>query len=86
MNIEEVGHVWSMDTTYIPMKYGFMYLAAVIDWYSRFVLSWEVSVSMETDFCVSTLERSLRLYGRPEIFNTDQGAQYTSKEFTNTLK
>jgi len=64
----------------------FVYLTAVMDWYSRFVLSWEVSVSMETELCVSAPERSLRIYRAPEIFNTDQEAQYTSKEFTGTLK
>lgn len=84
--IDHPDQVHCSDITYIRMPGGFVYLTAVMDWHSRFVLSWEVSVSMEANFCVSALEHSLRLYGGPEIFNTDQGAQYTSKEFTNTLK
>ncbi len=83
--IDHPDQVHCTDITYIRMSGGFVYLTAVIDWYSRFVLSWEVSVTMDTEFCVSALERSLRLYGSPEIFNTDQGSQYTSKEFTGIL-
>lgn len=83
--IDHPDQVRCTDITYIRMAGGFVYLTAVMDWYSRFVLSWEVSVTMDTEFCVSALERSLRLYGTPEIFNTDQGAQYTSKEFTGIL-
>jgi putative transposase len=84
--INRPDQVHCSDITYIRMPGGFVYLTAVMDWHSRFVLSWEVSVSMEAEFCVSALERSLRLYGAPEIFNTDQGSQYTGKEFTDTLK
>ncbi len=77
--------VWSTDITYIPFATGFVYLAAVIDWYSRYVLSWEISMDLEASFCISTLERALRIYGRPEIFNTDQGTQFTSRGFTDVL-
>jgi len=84
VEIERVNHVWSTDITYIPMKHGFMYLAAVIDWHSRYVLSWELSNTMENLFCVDALEGALR-GGRPEIFNTDQGAQFTSEAFTGVL-
>jgi len=80
------GQVWCTDITYIPLSGGFAYLTAVMDWYSRYVLSWEVSVTMDSDFCVATLESALRQYGSPEIFNTDQGAQFTSNEFTGILK
>ncbi len=83
--INHPDQVRCTDITYIRMSGGFVYLTAVMDWHSRFVLSWEVSVTMDTEFCVSALERSLRLYGTPEIFNTDQGAQYTSNEFTGIL-
>jgi len=84
VDIERVNQVWSTDITYIPMHRGFMYLTAVMDWHSRFVLSWELSNSLESAFCVSALEQALA-YGVPEIFNTDQGAQFTSKEFTGAL-
>lgn len=83
----EVGapdEVWCSDITYIPMRKGFMYLVAVMDWYSRYVLSWDVSNTMEASFCVDVLLQALRL-GRPGIFNTDQGSQFTSDEFTGTL-
>ncbi len=83
--VDHPDQVRCTDITYIRLPGGFVYLTAVMDWYSRFVLSWEVSVTMDTEFCVSALERSLRLYGAPEIFNSDQGAQYTSKEFTGIL-
>jgi putative transposase len=83
--IDHPDQVHCSDITYIRMSGGFVYLTAVMDWHSRFVLSWEVSITMDTEFCVSALERSLRLYGSPEIFNTDQGSQYTSKEFTSIL-
>ena len=73
-----------MDITYIPMRFGFMYLTAVIDWYSRYVLAWELSNSMDSLFCVDALEQALAK-GRPEIFNTDQGAQFTSEAFTGVL-
>ena len=84
VTIERVNQVWSTDLTYIPMQRGYMYLSAVIDWYSRYVLAWDVSNTMDADFCVGTLERALK-YGRPEIFNTDQGSQYTSDVFTSVL-
>lgn len=77
--------VWSSDITYIPMHQGFMYLTAVIDWYSRYVLSWRLSNSLDGRFCLETLEESLR-GGTPEIFNTDQGVQYTARSFTGRLE
>lgn len=80
------NQVWCTDITYIRMPGGFVYLVAVMDWYSRKVLSWEVSASMEDSFCVSALERALRLYPKPEIFNTDQGAQFTGNAFTGVLE
>jgi putative transposase len=76
--------VWSADITYIRMYRGWLYLAAVMDWFSRYVLSWEVSVTLESEFCVSALEQALS-FGRPEIFNTDQGSQFTSIDFTRIL-
>lgn len=82
--IDRVDQVWSMDITYIPMPHGFMYLAAVIEWHSRYVLGWELSNSMENSFCITALEAALS-YGKPEIFNTDQGAQFTSQDFTQVL-
>jgi len=78
-------HVWAMDITYIPMARGFVYLAAVVDWFSRRVLSHRVSITMEADFCVEALEEALAKHGRPEIFNTDQGSQFTSAAFTDVL-
>ena len=84
MEIGRPDQVWSSDITYIPMHRGFVYLVAVMDWYSRYVLSWEVSITMDADFCVSALERAL-LRGNPEIFNTDQGSQFTSRQFTGLL-
>ena len=86
LNIDRANQVWCSDITYIRLSGGFVYLTAIMDWRSRYVLSWEVSVTMESDFCVSSLERALRLYGRPEIFNTDQGSQYTGNDFTGVLK
>ena len=86
LDIVRANQVWCSDITYIRLAGGFVYLTAVMDWHSRYVLSWELSVSMESDFCVSSLEQALHLYGRPEIFNTDQGAQYTSNDFTGVLK
>jgi len=74
--------VWAMDLTYIPMKRGFVYLAAVIDWFSRRVLAWRLSITMEAAFCVETLEEALARHGRPEVVNTDQGSQLTSEAFT----
>ena len=84
MTIDQVGQVWSTDITYIPMRYGFMFLTAVIDWHSRYVLAWELSNSMESLFCVEALKHALTK-GTPEIFNTDQGAQFTSEAFTGVL-
>lgn len=84
--IDRPNQVWATDISYIPMAKGFVYLVAVIDWYSRKVLSWRVSNSMESDFCVEALEEALSRYGRPDIFNTDQGAQFTSEVFTTVLK
>ena len=77
--------VWAMDITYIPMARGFVYLAAVVDWFSRRVLTWRLSITMEAAFCVEALEEALSRYGTPEIFNTDQGSQFTSAEFTGAL-
>ena len=84
--IEQPNQVWATDITYIPMNRGFMYLVAVMDWYSRKILSWRVSNTMESDFCVEALQEAMSRYGRPDIFNTDQGSQFTSKDFTGTLK
>jgi len=86
MNIERPNQVWAADITYVPMNHGFMYLVAVMDWYSRKILSWRVSNTMDANFCVEALQEALNRYGRPEIFNTDQGSQFTSKDFTGTLK
>jgi len=85
MEIERVDQVWSSDITYIPMARGFLYLTVVMDWYSRCVLSWRLSNSLEGSFCVEALEAALKK-SRPEIFNTDQGVQYTSTSFTQVLE
>ena len=85
MNINRPDMVWCTDITYIRLAGGFVYLTAIMDWYSRYVLSWEVSVTMDDDFCVNALESAIRQYGTPEIFNTDQGAQFTGKAFTGVL-
>ena len=79
------NQVWAMDLTYIPMARGFVYLAAVIDWFSRKVLSWRISITMDTAFCIEAVEEALARYGRPDIFNTDQGSQFTSAAFTGLL-
>jgi putative transposase len=84
--IERSNQVWAMDITYIPMARGFVYLAAVVDWASRRVLAHRVSISMDTEFCREALEEALARYGTPEIFNTDQGSQFTSVEFIDVLK
>ncbi len=84
--INKPNMVWSSDITYIPMKKGFMYLVAIKDWYSRKLLSWRLSNTMDTSFCLDALEEAMYKYGKPEIFNTDQGSQYTSIEFTEKLK
>lgn len=83
--IERKNQVWSADITYIPMRRGFLYLVAVIDWWSRYVLAWELSNSMDSSFCVDALQKAL-LVASPEIFNTDQGSQFTSQEFTGVLQ
>jgi putative transposase len=79
------NQVWSTDITYVRLRAGYVYLVAIMDWFSRYVISWEVSVTMESEFCVSALERALRT-GRPEIFNSDQGSQFTSVDFIQPLK
>lgn len=86
LRVERPNQVWAMDITYIPMARGFVYLAAVLDWYSRRVLAWRLSISMDTDFCLAAVEEALHRYGTPEIFNTDQGSQFTSTAFTGLLK
>lgn len=83
--LTRVDEVWSSDITYVPMKRGFMYLTAVIDWYSRYVLSWRLSNTLEVRFCLEALDEALQR-GRPEIFNTDQGSQFTSREYTGRLE
>jgi putative transposase len=83
--IERVHQVWSCDITYIPMAHGFLYLVAVIDWYSRLVLSWRLSNTMDKTFCVEALQEAIDRYGHPEIFNTDQGVQFTCEAFISTL-
>jgi putative transposase len=84
--IERPNQVWCADICYIPMARGFLYLVAVMDWHSRKVLSWRLSNTLETDFCVDALEEALHRHGIPEIFNTDQGAQFTSDAFTQVLQ
>jgi putative transposase len=79
------NQVWAMDLTYIPMARGFVYLAAVVDWFSRRVLAWRLSITMEAEFCIEALEEALARHGRPEIFNSDQGSQFTSTSFTDVL-
>ncbi len=86
MNIDQSNQVWATDITYIPMAKGFIYLTVIMDWYSRKVLSWRLSNSMDTSFCIDALEEAIYRYGRPIIFNTDQGSQYTSEAFTQVLK
>jgi putative transposase len=86
LEIDHPNQVWCTDITYIRLPRGFVYLTAVMDWHSRYVRSWEVSVTMAEDFCVSALESALRRHEQPQIFNTDQGAQYTGQAFTGTLK
>jgi putative transposase len=83
--VERPNQVWAMDITYIPMARGFVYLAAVVDWFSRRVLAWRLSITLEVEFCLDAVEDALARYGRPEIFNTDQGSQFTSAAFTGLL-
>ena len=86
LTIDQPNQVWCADVTYIPMRRGFLYLVAIMDWFSRKVLAWRLSNTMDADFCVTALEEAIVRFGRPEIFNTDQGSQFTSFAFTNTLK
>ena len=83
--VERPNQAWAMDITYVPMARGFVYLAAVVDWFSRRVLSWRVAITMEVEFCLEAVEEALAKHGRPEIFNTDQGSQFTSAAFTGVL-
>ena len=85
IEIVRPNQAWAMDITYIPMARGFVYLAVVLDWFSRRVLSWRLSITMEASFCVETLEDALARHGKPDIFNTDQGSQFTSQAFTGVL-
>jgi putative transposase len=86
LNICRVNQVWASDITYIPMAHGFVYLVAIIDWYSRRVLAWRLSNTFDSAFCVEALHDALERYGRPEIFNTDQGSQFTAEDFTSVLR
>ena len=86
LEVTRSNHVWAADITYIPMKRGFVYLFAVLDWASRRVLSWRLSNTLTTDFCLEAEQEAINRYGAPEIFNTDQGCQFTSQEFTSMLK
>jgi putative transposase len=83
--LTRIDEVWGSDITYVPMRHGFMYLTAVIDWFSRYVLSWRLSNTLEGRFCLEALDEALSL-GRPEIFNTDQGSQFTAQEYTDRLE
>jgi putative transposase len=85
LSITRPNHVWATDITYIPMAKGFCYLVAIIDWASRMVLSWRVSNTLDSSFCIEALEEAISKYGCPDIFNTDQGSQFTSEVFTNSL-
>ena len=85
LKVDHPNQVWAMDITYIPMARGFVYLAAVVDWFSRRVLAWRLSITMEAAFCIEVLEEALAKHRRPEIFNTDQGSQFTSADFTGVL-
>jgi putative transposase len=86
LEITGVNQVWSMDITYIRLKQGFVYLCAVIDWHSRYVLSWRLSITLQSDFCIEALQEAIANYGLPEIFNTDQGVQFTSNNFIVVLQ
>lgn len=86
LKIETINQVWATDITYIPMQRGFLYLVAVIDWYSRFILGWRLSNTLSVDFCLDCLEQCFERWGQPQIFNTDQGAQFTSHDWLNKLK
>ena len=86
MVIDRSNHVWCTDITYIPMRRGFLYLVAIMDWATRKVLAWRISNTLDADFCIKALQDALAKYGAPEVFNTDQGSQFTSHEFTQVLK
>ena len=86
LTIEKPNQVWCTDITYIPIKKGYLYLVAVMDWYSRKVLSWRLSNTMDSRFCIEALEEAIERYGAPNIFNTDQGSQFTSLAFTEVLE
>jgi putative transposase len=86
LTIDRPNHVWTADITYIPMRRGFMYLVAVMDWYSRKILSFRLSNTLDSEFCIEALKQALRRYGKPEIFNTDQGSQFTSRAFVGVLE
>ena len=86
LRVDRANQVWAMDITYIPMSRGFVYLAAVVDWHTRRVLAWRLSITMEAGFCMEAVEEALAKHGKPEIFNTDQGSQFTSLDFTGLLK
>jgi putative transposase len=86
VEVTQANHVWATDITYVPMERGFAYLVAIIDWHSRMVLAWRLSNTLDTSFCVEALEEALRRWGTPEIFNTDQGAQFTSKPWIDVLQ
>ena len=85
LTITQPNHVWATDITYIRMPQGWLYLMAIMDWFSRFIIAWETSITLETDFCASALHHGLHQYAPPEIFNSDQGVQFTSQEFTTIL-
>jgi len=85
VKVERPNQVWATDITYVPMPRGFMYLTAIMDWYSRYVIAWRLSNTLESDFCVSALQEALK-QGKPEIFNSDQGSQFTSQDFTHELE
>jgi putative transposase len=84
--IDRPNQAWCNDITYIPVQRGFLYLVAIMDWHSRRVLAWRLSNTMHAEFCVEALEEALERYGKPEIFNTDQGSQFTSSDFTGVLQ
>jgi putative transposase len=84
INVNHPNHVWSIDITYIPMRKGFAYLVAIVDWYSRYILSWNISITLEVDFCIEALQKALQKH-KPVIFNSDQGSQFTSSQFIKCL-
>jgi putative transposase len=85
VKVDHVNQVWGTDITFIPMSHGFVYLVVIMDWYSRCVLSWRLSTTLDADFCVEAINEALAAYGEPEIFNSDQGCQFTSRDFTEKL-